>query len=119
MKYVAGIPAAITVGPPGCEPLPPKPYVGHGRRPTRLRRDRTHKPVAVKALALGLPKKAWRKIRWREGSNDWLSSRFARVRIRPALHDYPRQGPHPHQRVVVECPKRNAAPTRSGPSNLH
>ena len=41
MKYVASVPAAITVWPPGCEPLPPKPYVGHGRRPTRLRRDST------------------------------------------------------------------------------
>lgn len=118
MKYVASIPAAITVWPPGCEPLPPKPYVGHGRRPTRLRRDSTHKPVAVKALALGLPEKAWRKIRWREGSNDWLSSRFARVRIRPALDDYRRQVPHPHEWLLIEWPKGEAEPTRYWLSNL-
>jgi hypothetical protein len=30
--------------------------------------------ISVKGLALSLPKKAWRKIRWREGSADWLSS---------------------------------------------
>ena len=28
-----------------------------------------------------MPKRAWRTIRWREGSADWLSSRFARVRV--------------------------------------
>ena len=117
MKYVASIPAAITVWPPGCEPLPPKPYVGHGRRPTRLRRDSTHKPVAVKALALSLPEKAWRKIRWREGSNDWLSSRFARVRIRPALDDYRRQVPHPHEWLLMNGQKvRLSRPATGSPT---
>src|SRR6202035_479134 len=63
MSYVDAIPSVTTVWPPGREPLPPKPYVGHGRRPTRLRRDGTHRPVSVKTFALGLPKKAWRTIR--------------------------------------------------------
>ena len=40
-----------------------------------------------KKLALGLPKQAWRTIKWREGSADWLSSRFARVRVRVAHHN--------------------------------
>jgi SRSO17 transposase len=38
--------------------------------------------ISAKEVALGLPKRAWRKIRWREGSAEWLSSRFARVRVR-------------------------------------
>src|ERR1700688_1479940 len=38
--------------------------------------------MSIKEVALGLPKRAWRTIRWREGSADWLSSRFARVRVR-------------------------------------
>jgi SRSO17 transposase len=118
MSYVAGIPSATTVWPPGREPLPPKPYVGHGRRPTRLRRDGTHRPVSVKTFALGLPKKAWRTIRWREGSNDWLRSRFARVRIRPAHDDYRRHTPHPHEWLLIEWPKGEPEPTRYWLSNL-
>jgi hypothetical protein len=37
--------------------------------------------VPVKDLALGLRAKAWRTIKWREVTNEWLSSRFARVRV--------------------------------------
>ena len=40
--------------------------------------------VSAKALALGLPKHAWRTITWRDGSADPLRSRFARVRVRIA-----------------------------------
>ena len=118
LSYVAGIQSAVTVWPPGREPLPPKPYVGHGRRPTRLRREGPHKPVSVKTLALGLPKKAWRTIRWREGSNDWLCSRFARVRVRPAYDDYRRLTPRPHEWLLIEWPKGEPGPTRYWLSNL-
>src|SRR6201994_3326798 len=38
--------------------------------------------ISAKEVALGLPKRAWRTISWREGSAEWLSSRFARVRVR-------------------------------------
>ena len=40
--------------------------------------------VSAKALALGLPKHAWRTITWRDGSADPLRLRFARVRVRTA-----------------------------------
>jgi SRSO17 transposase len=118
LSYVVGIPSTTTVWPPGCEPLPPKPWVGHGRRPTRLRRDSTHKPVPIKALALSLPKISWRTIRWREGSNDWLCSRFARVRVRPAHDDDRRDMPHPHEWLLIEWPKGEPEPTRYWISNL-
>lgn len=118
MSYVAGIPSPTTVWPPGQEPLPPKPYVGHGRRPTRLRRDSTHKPISVKELALSLPKRAWRTIRWREGTNEWLCSRFAAVRVRPAYDDYRQDTPHPHEWLLIEWPKDEPEPTRYWLSNL-
>ena len=37
--------------------------------------------ISIKEQALALPKHAWRTIRWREGSAEWLCSRFARVRV--------------------------------------
>jgi SRSO17 transposase len=118
LSYVVGIPSTTTVWPPGCEPLPPKPWVGHGRRPTRLRRDSTHKPVPIKALALSLPKISWRTIRWREGSNDWLCSRFARVQVRPAHDDDRRHTPRPHEWLLIEWPIGEREPTRYWLSTL-
>ena len=32
--------------------------------------------ISVKILALSLPPEAWQTITWREGTADWLSSRF-------------------------------------------
>lgn len=58
LTYVAGILSTTTVWPPGTAPLPPKRWSGHGRPPTRLRRDRKHQPIAVQELALGLSKRA-------------------------------------------------------------
>ena len=46
--------------------------VGPGRPTTRLRRDAKHQPVSVKELALGLSKRAWRAIEWREGTAEPL-----------------------------------------------
>jgi hypothetical protein len=35
-------------------------------------------------LAVSLPKHAWRTVTWREGTNEKLQSRFARVRVHAA-----------------------------------
>src|SRR3981189_506090 len=78
MSYVAGIGPNTSVWPPGTGPLPAPPGRGIGRPPKLLRRDEQHQPISVKALALSLPTKAWQTITWREGTADWLSSRFAR-----------------------------------------
>jgi len=104
--------STTTVWPPGTAPLPPKRWSGHGRPPTRLRRDRKHQPIAVKELALGLSKRAWRRIEWREGSAEPLSSRFARVRIRVAHGDNQRGDPRPQEWLLIEWPKDEAEPTK-------
>ena len=67
-------------------PLPPKRWSGRGRPTTRLRR-RCQTPAGFQELALGLSKRAWRRIEWREGSAEPLASRFARLRIRVAHRD--------------------------------
>jgi SRSO17 transposase len=52
--YAVGIRPATTVWAPGTAPLPPKPWSGHGIRPTRLRREPGHEPVAVKNAGYGI-----------------------------------------------------------------
>jgi hypothetical protein len=39
--------------------------------------DSKHRPLSVKEVALRLPKRAWRTIKWRDGAAEQLSSRFA------------------------------------------
>ena len=72
LTYVAGILPNTTVWTPGMGPLPPKKRSGCGQRPKRLRRDHEHKPISVEELALGLPKRSWRRIKWREGTAEHL-----------------------------------------------
>ena len=56
MPYAAGICATTTVWAPGTAPLPAKKrQSGRGRPGTRLRRNRKHRPLSVKALALRQP----------------------------------------------------------------
>ena len=45
------------------------------------------RPIAVRALALALPTRAWRRVTWRNGTNRPWAARFAAVRVTPA-HDW-------------------------------
>src|ERR1019366_4225437 len=112
LTYVAGILPNTTVWAPGMAPLHPKTWSGRGRPPRLMRRDRNHRPTSVKELALGLPAKAWRKIAWREGSAEQLSSRFARLRIRVAHRDYNLTKSRPEEWLLIEWPKGEAEPTK-------
>jgi SRSO17 transposase len=118
LLYVAGILSNTAVWAPGTGPLPPKKWSGHGRVPTLLRRDGKHQPISVKELALSLPKRAWRSIKWREGSADWLCSRFARVRVRAAHHDYKLSESRPEEWLLIEWPEGEKEPTKYWLSNL-
>jgi SRSO17 transposase len=73
--------------------------------------------VSAKELALALPKHAWRTIRWREGSADWLSSRFARVRVKVGhnrlIPEFLSQ-----ETLLIEWPEGEAAPTKYWLSTL-
>jgi SRSO17 transposase len=118
LTYVAGIQASTTVWAPGTAPLPPKPWSGHGPRPKRRRRDAEHRPVSVKELALGLSKRAWRKIKWREGAAEPLVSCFARLRVRVAHGDDQLAECRPPEWLLIEWPKGEAAPTKYWLSTL-
>ena len=112
LRYVAGIGPKTSVWPPGTGPLPAPPGKGLGRPPTLLRRDEQHQPIAVKALALSLPREAWQTITWREGTADWLSSRFARQRVRPAHRDTKLSEPRAEEWLLIEWPENETEPTK-------
>jgi SRSO17 transposase len=118
LTYVVGVQSTLSVWPPGVEPLPPKPWSGRGRPPSRMRRDREHVPVSAKTLAKGLPEEAWRIVPWREGSNEILSSRFAAVRVRPASRDWKLSTPYPLEWLLIEWPEGEKEPTKYWLSTL-
>lgn len=73
--------------------------------------------VSAKEVALGLPKEAWGTVRWREGSADWLSSRFARVRVRVG-HNKLDPEQLAEEWLLIEWPEGEAEPTRYWLSTL-
>jgi DDE superfamily endonuclease len=89
-------------------------YVAAIMTTTKVRPVRENGPkpprVSVEALALNLPKRAWRTVAWREGTNKKLRSRFARVRVRVA----PMRGEarFAEETLLIEWPKGEAKPTK-------
>src|SRR6202158_518544 len=79
--YAAGVKPGMLVWAPGIEPP-------RGRKSIKRRPGEPYL-ISAKELALSLPGKAWRTIKWREGSADWLSSRFACMRVRVAHRHAP------------------------------
>jgi len=75
LSYVAGIQSNTLMWPSGAGPK------RRGKALNNTGRRDEPDLISAKELAHGLPKSAWRTISWREGSADWLSSRFARVRV--------------------------------------
>ena len=118
LRYVAGIQPHTSVWAPGTGPLPPKAWSGRGRPPTRIRRDADHRPVSVKALALGLPAEAWTMVTWREGVAGPLASRFARVRVRAAHRDNELPEARPEEWLLIEWPEGETEPSKYWLSTL-
>jgi SRSO17 transposase len=75
-------------------------------------------PASLKAIALALPRSAWRKVTWREGSKGKMSSRFARLRVQPA-HGWQRGKEElPLVWLLSEWPEKAKAPTKYWLSDL-
>src|SRR6266581_2836768 len=99
-RYVAGIQPQTLVWKPRTRP---------GRAPKKGRRDAAN-AISVKEVALRLRAKAWHPIRWREGTNEWLSSRFARVRVSVASSH--QHGEKPAKEwLLIEWPVGEDEPT--------
>jgi SRSO17 transposase len=111
MTYVAGIQSNTLVWPSGTGPK------RRGKLLNNTGRRDEPDLISVKDLALGLPKHAWRTIRWREGSADWLSSRFARLRVRVGhCHLLPEL--LSEETLLIEWPEGEAEPTKYWLSTL-
>jgi len=111
VTYVAGVLPNTLVWPSGAGPKRRgKPLNNTGRR---------DEPdlISAQELGLGLPKRAWRTIRWREGSADWLSSRFARVRVRVG-HNQLMPELLAQEWLLIEWPEGEAEPTKYWLSTL-
>ena len=108
LPYAVGIRPATAVWWEQHQPAPVPIKQGRGRRRIRVLRDETHQPIGVLELAQSLPRSRYRTITWREGTNAPLRSRFARVRVRAAHADRPRE----EEWLLIEWPKGEAEPTR-------
>jgi SRSO17 transposase len=106
-SYVAGIQSQTLVKVPRTR----------RRRPAKTSCPDTADAVAVKDLAIGLPAKPWRTLKWRQGTNDWLSSRFARLRAHVASS---RRGPDKPKKewLLIEWPEGEDQPTKYWLSTL-
>jgi SRSO17 transposase len=111
LTYVAGIQAQTLVWLPGSSRKPTR-----ARPPKNRRRDEVNL-VSVKELALGLSKKAWRTIKWREGSAEWLSSRFARIRVYVGHRHQPPEY-RSEEWLLIEWPEGEDEPTNYWLSTL-
>jgi SRSO17 transposase len=111
VSYVAGILPNTLMWRPGTGPRRKgKPLNNTGRR---------DEPdlVSAKEVMLGLPKEAWHTVRWREGSAKWLSSRFARVRVRVGHNKLDPEKLSPEW-LLIEWPEGDAEPTKYWLSTL-
>ena len=112
LPYAVGVTSAVSVWPPGVEPLPPKPYSGTGRPPVMPRRTAKRQPMSVKALALSLPAQAFQTISWREGTNEPLVGRFAALRVRHAGGNAGRARLRPQEWLLIEWPAHEQEPSK-------
>jgi SRSO17 transposase len=89
-------------------------YVAAIMATTKVRHVRKDDPrpprVSVEALALSLPKHAWRTITWREGTNEKLQSRFARVRV--CVAPIRGEARFAEETLLIEWPEGEAKPTK-------
>jgi SRSO17 transposase len=110
LAYVAGVLPNTLAWKPGKRSQPGKGAPKKGRRGDS-------DIVSLKEIALALPGKAWRTVKWREGACDVLSSRFARVRIHVA-HRHLTADRHAEEWLLVEWPEGEDEPTKYWLSTL-
>jgi SRSO17 transposase len=108
LHYVVGIQTNLLLW--KADAVPPSP----GRRGGKPSHEALRaQQVSVKELALGLPAGAWQSITWRV-MDDPLTSRFARLRVRPAV----RATAADEEWLLIEWPAGEPEPTKYWLSTL-
>lgn len=99
LSYVVAVKGTTAVWRPGKAPEPE----GGARRyePEIVSKDEV--PVSVRELAHSLPKKAYKTLRWREGTKGTMTSRFAAVRVCASRREL--------EWLLIEWPASDAEPT--------
>lgn len=115
LTYAVGVRPGTTVWWGEHQPLAEPKLPGERGRPRgRLQRDERHQPITVAEVACALPGQAWRSVTWREGTSGPLRSRFARVRVRAAHRDQPRD----EEWLIIEWAEGAKEPAHYWFSNL-
>ncbi len=117
LEYLLAVSAQISVYGPETTFTVPQRNGAVGRRRSVARPDR--KPESVRALALRLPKRAWKTLACRTTpAGEQVSSRFAFVRV-VATHPVRNNNLPPREEwLIIEWPEREDAPTDYWLSNL-
>jgi SRSO17 transposase len=117
LEYVLAVSAKVSVYGPETTFAVPERNGTVGRRRSVARPDR--KPESVRALALRLPKRAWKTLACRTtAAGEGVSSRFAFVRV-VATHPVRNNNLPPREEwLIIEWPEREDAPTDYWLSNL-
>ena len=75
------------------------------------------KAPSIRPVRCAIYTRVWRTIQWREGSNEWLSSRFARMRVHVAS-SHERAGKPTKEWLLIEWPEGEKEPTKYWLSTL-
>jgi SRSO17 transposase len=74
--------------------------------------------IAVKALAISLPKSAWKSVWWRYGTKGDMRSRFALLRVRVTKKEPGQREERPLEWLLIEWPTSESAPVKYWLCNL-
>jgi SRSO17 transposase len=85
LPYAFGISSTLTVFIRRPRLVAPIPREGRGRPRTAHRVAEPDRPLAVREVARGLRRSAWRWIRWRNGTQPARRAQFAALRVTPAI----------------------------------
>lgn len=110
LPYVVGIQPGTLMWKPGTGPQP-------GRERPKWGRRSEPNLISAKEVARGLPAQAWQTVQWREGTADWLSSRFARLRVHVGHRHAPAEGPA-EEWLLIEWPEGEKEPIKYWLSTL-
>jgi SRSO17 transposase len=112
LQYVVGVAGQLVVWSPESNPRRSGPKSSSGKV---VYRDDKHPPQSLRNLATTLK---YRRVRWREGSRGYQSSRFAAVRVRTAHRHNNGVAPGDEVWLLSEWPEGEQGPTKLWLSSL-